>query len=153
MPGLSGLDVIQGLKAIDSTLPVVMITKSEEEHIMESAIGSKISDYLIKPVNPNQILLSLKKILQQSKLVAQKANLNYQQEFRQLGMQLNNRMDAEEWTELYRKLVYWELELGQADDKAMKEIFEMQKREANQLFCDFIEDHSFYWNFGLKNFH
>lgn len=150
MPGISGLEALSKIKEIKPLVPVVMITKSEEEYIMEEAIGSKIADYLIKPVNPNQILLSLKKILQQSKLVAQKANLNYQQEFRQLGMQLNNRMDAEEWTELYRKLVYWELELGQADDKAMKEIFEMQKREANQLFCDFIEDHYLDWLNGTE---
>jgi YesN/AraC family two-component response regulator len=122
-----------------------MITKSEEEFIMEEAIGSKIADYLIKPVNPNQILLSLKKILTQGKLVSQKTNVNYQQEFRQLGMQLNDDMDSHEWTEMYRKLVYWELELEQADDKAMREILDMQKKEANQLFCDFIEDTYLDW--------
>jgi CheY-like chemotaxis protein len=151
MPGISGLEALSKIKEINPLVPVVMITKSEEEFIMEEAIGSKIADYLIKPVNPNQILLSLKKILQQTQLVAQKTNVNYQQEFRQLGMQLNNRMDANEWTDMYRKLVYWELELEQAEDKAMKEIFDMQKKEANQLFCDFIEDNYLDWLNGTED--
>ena len=151
MPGISGLEALSKIKEINPLVPVVMITKSEEEFIMEEAIGSKIADYLIKPVNPNQILLSLKKILQQTQLVAQKTNVNYQQEFRQLGMQLNNRMDANEWTEMHRKLVYWELELEQAEDKAMKEIFDMQKKEANQLFCDFIEDNYLDWLNGTED--
>lgn len=150
MPGLSGLETLSKIKESTPLVPVVMITKSEEEFIMEEAIGSKIADYLIKPVNPSQILLSLKKILQQSQLVSQKTNVNYQQEFRQLGMQLGNRLDAHEWGEMYRKLVFWELELEQADDKAMKEIFEMQKKEANQLFCDFIEDHYLDWLNGTE---
>lgn len=150
MPGISGLETLSKIKESTPLVPVVMITKSEEEYIMEEAIGSKISDYLIKPVNPSQILLSLKKILQQSQLVSQKTNVNYQQEFRQLGMQLSNRLDAHEWGEMYRKLVFWELELEQADDKAMKEIFEMQKKEANQLFCDFIEDNYLDWLNGTE---
>lgn len=150
MPGISGLETLAKIKEATPLVPVVMITKSEEEFIMEEAIGSKIADYLIKPVNPSQILLSLKKILQQNQLVSQKTNVNYQQEFRQLGMQLGNRLDAHEWGEMYRKLVYWELELEQADDKAMKEIFEMQKKEANQLFCDFIEDQYLDWLNGTE---
>jgi len=87
MPGISGLEALTKIKEISPLVPVVMITKSEEEYIMEEAIGSKIADYLIKPVNPSQILLSLKKILNQAQLVSQKTNVNYQQEFRQLGMQ------------------------------------------------------------------
>jgi hypothetical protein len=122
-----------------------MITKSEEEHIMEEAIGSKIADYLIKPVNPNQILLSIKKNLDHSKLISQKTNANYQQEFRQLGMQLSGRLDAQEWKEMYQKLVFWELELDKIEDSGMREIFEMQKKEANKLFCDFIEDNYLDW--------
>jgi DNA-binding NtrC family response regulator len=111
MPGISGLEALSRIKETKPYVPVVMITKSEEEHIMEEAIGSKIADYLIKPVNPNQILLSIKKNLDQSKLVSQKTNSNYQQEFRQLGMLLNGRLDANEWCDLYNKLVFWELEL------------------------------------------
>jgi CheY-like chemotaxis protein len=139
MPGISGLEALSRIKEKKPQVPVVMITKSEEEYIMEEAIGSKIADYLIKPVNPNQILLSLKKNLDQSKLVSQKTNSNYQQEFRQLGMQLNGSLDEQEWCEMYQKLVFWELELEKIEDKGMKEILEMQKKEANNLFTKFVE--------------
>ena len=139
MPGISGLEALARIKEEKPLVPVVMITKSEEEHIMEEAIGSKIADYLIKPVNPNQILLSIKKNLDQSKLVSQKTNAGYQQEFRQLGMQLSGHLDWEEWMELYKKLVYWELELDKIEDKGMREILEMQKKEANAMFTRFVE--------------
>ena len=139
MPGISGLEALARIKEVKPQVPVVMITKSEEEHIMEEAIGSKIADYLIKPVNPNQILLSIKKNLDQSKLVSQKTNSSYQQEFRQLGMMLSGRLDADEWVEMYRKLVFWELELEKIEDKGMREILEMQKKEANNLFTRFVE--------------
>jgi CheY-like chemotaxis protein len=145
MPGISGLEALARIKESKPYVPVVMITKSEEEHIMEEAIGSKIADYLIKPVNPNQILLSIKKNLDQNKLVSQKTNSNYQQEFRQLGMQLNSRMDAQEWCDLYGKLVFWELELEKIEDSGMREILEMQKKEANTLFARFIENNYVDW--------
>lgn len=148
MPGISGLDALAQIKETKPLVPVVMITKSEEEYIMEEAIGSKIADYLIKPVNPNQILLTLKKILDQTKLVSQKTNSNYQQEFRQLGMALNNHMDAEEWSELFKKLVYWELELEKIEDSGMREILNMQKKEANNLFCRYIENNYLDWLSG-----
>ena len=151
MPGLTGLETLFQIKEQKPLVPIVMITKSEEEHIMEEAIGSKIADYLIKPVNPNQILLSIKKNLDVSKLVSQKTNSNYQQEFRQLGMQLMGRMDADEWKEFYAKLVYWELELDLIEDSGMREIFDMQKKEANKLFCDFIEDHYLDWVNGTED--
>ena len=151
MPGLTGLETLFQIKEQKPLVPIVMITKSEEEHIMEEAIGSKIADYLIKPVNPNQILLSIKKNLDVSKLVSQKTNSNYQQEFRQLGMQLMGRMDAEEWKEFYAKLVYWELELDNIEDSGMREIFDMQKKEANKLFCDFIEDNYLDWVNGTED--
>jgi len=145
MPGISGLEALARIKEAKPYVPVVMITKSEEEHIMEEEIGSKIADYLIKTVNPNQILLSIKKNLDQSKLVSQKTNSNYQQEFRQLGSQLNGRMNAEEWGDLYSKLVFWELELEKIEDSGMREILEMQKREANDLFARFIERNYLDW--------
>jgi CheY-like chemotaxis protein len=148
MPGITGLEALNQIKEQKSHVPVVMITKSEEEYIMEEAIGSKIVDYLIKPVNPNQILLSLKKILEQTKLVSQKTSSNYQQEFRQLGMQLGGRLDANEWAELYKKIVYWELELQQTKDASMMEILAMQKREANNLFAKFIERNYIDWLHG-----
>jgi len=150
MPGLSGLETLSQIKEAFPLVPVVMITKSEAEHIMEEAIGSKIADYLIKPVNPNQILLSIKKILDKSKLVSQKTNSNYQQEFRQLGMLLNQRLNTQEWKELYAKLVFWEIELDTIEESGMREILEMQKKEANNLFADFIEDNYLDWLNGTE---
>src|SRR5690606_2844664 len=111
MPGISGLETLTEIKEQKTNLPVVMITKSEEEYIMEEAIGSKIADYLIKPVNPNQILLSLKKTLDNSRLVTQKTTTGYQQEFRKIAMDLSMVNSKEEWVELYQKLMYWELQL------------------------------------------
>lgn len=148
MPGITGLEALSRIKEQKPHVPVVMITKSEEEYIMEEAIGSKIADYLIKPVNPNQILLSLKKILDQSKLVSQKTSSNYQQEFRQLGMQLGNQLNVQEWTDVYQKIVYWELELQQVKNSGMQEILEMQKKEANSLFAKFIEKNYIDWLHG-----
>ena len=110
MPGLTGLETLNEIKERRANLPVVMITKSEEEYIMEEAIGSKIADYLIKPVNPNQILLSLKKNLDHSRLVSEKTTSNYQQEFRKIAMDLSMINTYEEWVDLYQKLIYWELQ-------------------------------------------
>ncbi|UKN01549.1 PglZ domain-containing protein [Paracrocinitomix mangrovi] len=145
MPGLSGLETLTKIKELNSSVPIVMITKSEEEHIMEEAIGGQISDYLIKPVNPNQILLSLKKNLTSKDLVSQKTSSDYQQEFRQIGMQLNDRMDANEWAEIYDKLVRWELKLEGSSDGGMKEVFNMQKKEANTQFCKFVDQNYRAW--------
>ena len=145
MPGISGLEALTKIKEEKPLVPVVMITKSEEESIMEEAIGGKIADYLIKPVNPNQILLCIKKNLDHLKLISEKTNSNYQQEFRQLSMQMGGRLDIDEWMELYQKLVYWELELDKIEDKGMQEILKMQKKEANTLFSKFIEKNYLDW--------
>ncbi|MDR6194371.1 PglZ domain-containing protein [Siphonobacter sp. SORGH_AS_0500] len=145
MPGLTGLETLAQLKQQWPNLPVVMITKSEEEHIMEGAIGSKIADYLIKPLNPNQILLSVRKILDSRRLVEEKTNLSYQQEFRQLSMQYQDRIGHEEWADIYKKLVYWELEIDDTPNKSMEEVMNMQKSEANANFCKFIEDNYEDW--------
>ena len=150
MPGISGLETLARIKEITPMTPVVMITKSEEESIMEEAIGSKIADYLIKPVNPNQLLLCLKKNLDHRKLVSQKTNSNYQQEFRQLGMQLNGRLDAEEWKEVFKKLTYWDLEFKGIEDQGMREILDAQRKEANDLFCRFIENNYEDWFNGQE---
>src|SRR5690606_26564896 len=139
MPGLTGLETLSEIKEIQPSLPVVMITKSEEEYIMEEAIGSKIADYLIKPVNPNQILLSLKKNLDHNRLISEKTTSNYQQEFRKIAMDLSMVNSFEEWKDLYQKLVYWELELENIEDPGMFEILESQKVEANNQFCKFID--------------
>lgn len=145
MPGLSGLETLNRLKTKRPGLPVIMITKSEEEHLMENAIGSKISDYLIKPVNPNQILLSLKKTLDNKRLISEKTTSNYQQEFRQIGMSLSDRLSWTEWVDVYKKLVYWELELEKSKDESMFEILNMQKSEANALFAKYIENNYTGW--------
>lgn len=145
MPGLSGLETLSEIKEKYPSLPVIMITKSEEEHIMEDAIGSKISDYLIKPVNPNQILLSIKKNLDTKRLVSEKTMSDYQQEFRQIGMRLNDPLDFEDWKELYKKLIYWEIELDNSNREDMFEILSMQKEEANRLFCRYYERNYIDW--------
>ena len=119
MPGLSGLETLVRLKNSNAEVPVVMITKSEEEYIMEDAIGSKIADYLIKPVNPNQILLSIKKNLDTKRLVSEKTTSVYQQEFRNIGMTLNEKLDYKAWVEVYKKLIYWELELEKSNDEVL----------------------------------
>ncbi len=148
MPGLSGLETLVRLKNINSEVPVIMITKSEEEQIMENAIGSKIADYLIKPVNPNQILLSIKKNLDNKRLISEKTNADYQQEFRNIGMMLNERLDHKSWADVYKKLIYWELELEKSKDAGMYDILTMQKNEANVQFSKFVESNYVNW---LKN--
>jgi DNA-binding response OmpR family regulator len=145
MPGLSGLETLTRIKNQKNDIPVVMITKSEEENLMEDAIGSKIADYLIKPVNPNQILLSLKKILDNKKLVSAKTTSGYQQDFRNIGMTLSDRLSWEEWTEVYKKLIFWELELQKTQDESMHEILAMQKQEANVAWGKFIERNYIDW--------
>lgn len=139
MPGMSGLEALQHIKNSKPSLPVVMITKNEAEHIMEEAIGAKIDDYLIKPINPSQILLSIKKILDNKRLVIEKTNLNYQQEFRKISMAFLDDMNHEQWADVYKKLVFWELQLNEADNQDMGEVLEMQKVEANANFCRFIK--------------
>jgi CheY-like chemotaxis protein len=145
MPGMTGLETLTQIKTISPNVPVVMITKSEEENIMDEAVGSKIADYLIKPVNPKQILLSLKKNIDQQRLVTQQTTSAYQMQFGKIGMQLNDRLNYQEWMDIYKKLVYWEIELSQSDDSAMDEILAMQKEDANKAFFRFIKDHYLDW--------
>ncbi|MEP3836967.1 MAG: PglZ domain-containing protein [Algibacter sp.] len=145
MPGLTGLETLHEIKEKKDNLPVVMITKSEEEYIMEEAIGNKIADYLIKPVNPNQILLSLKKNLDHSRLISEKTTSNYQQEFRKIAMDLSMVNSYEEWVSLYQKLIYWEIQLEDIEDIGMFEILESQKNEANNQFGKFIEKNYAEW--------
>ncbi|WP_017731823.1 T9SS response regulator signal transducer PorX [Nafulsella turpanensis] len=145
MPGMTGLETLSYIKSSKPNQPVVMITKSEEEHIMEEAIGSKIADYLIKPLNPNQILLSVKKILDNKRLVSEKTNMNYQQEFRNISMMVSDSRDYQDWVEIYKKLVYWELEIMTADTGSMGEVLTMQKDEANSNFSKFIIDNYEDW--------
>ncbi|GHV43496.1 two-component system response regulator [Bacteroidia bacterium] len=140
MPGLSGIDTLLEMKKIRPNIPIVMITKSEEESIMEEAIGSQITDYLIKPVSPNQILLSLKKNLSGKDIIGEKQIRNYMEEFRENSMNMSSKMLFSEWKELYKNLVYWELELYNGGHNDYLEILEQQKKEANNLFSKFIEN-------------
>lgn len=138
MPGMSGLEALSQIKNNKPNLPVVMITKNEEEQIMEEAIGSKIADYLIKPLNPSQILLSVKKILENKRLVIEKTNLNYQQEFGKISMAFQDDLNHEQWADIYKKLVYWELAMDQVDNDEMSQVLDMQKTEANANFAKFV---------------
>jgi len=145
MPGMTGLETLQQVKILKPQTPVVMITKSEEEHIMDDAIGGKIADYLIKPINPNQILLSVKKILQNKQLITEKTNLFYQQDFRNISMAYNDAIDHKEWADIYTKLTYWELEIDKTENKSMQEVLDTQKTEANANFAKFIKENYLDW--------
>jgi CheY-like chemotaxis protein len=138
MPGITGLETLAKIKEMNQHLAIVLITKNETENLMDEAIGSQISDYLIKPVNPNQVLLSLKKIIDNKRLVAEKTTTAYQQQFRNLFMALNSNPDYNEWMEIYKKLIFWELEMEKSDSPEMREVFQSQKQEANTEFSKFI---------------
>ena len=145
MPGLSGLETLSQIKDILPHTPIIMITKSEEEDIMDEAIGSKITDYLIKPVNPNQILLTIKKNIDKQRLITEKTTSSYQMEFGRLGMKINEVSNYKEWYEVYRKLVYWEMQLMESNDNTMDEVFKMQMNEANSTFCKYIKRNYTSW--------
>ena len=144
MPGLTGLETLQQIKEISPATPVVMVTKSEEEDIMNQAIGSKIADYLIKPVNPNQILLTLKKNIHQKQIVTEVTQSGYQQNFMDISMQIQDCKTCEDWYQVYKRLVHWELELS-STDSSMTEILATQKEEANIGFAKFIKQHYLSW--------
>ena len=144
MPGLSGLETLQKIKEISPATPVVMVTKSEEENIMDQAIGSKIADYLIKPVNPNQILLSLKKNIHQKEIVTEVTQSGYQQSFQDIAMQINDCKTINGWMDVYRRIVHWELELSNTDSN-MTEMLKMQKEEADNGFARYVKAHYMDW--------
>ena len=144
MPGLSGLETLSRINEISPEVPVIMITKCEEENIMNQAIGNKIADYLIKPVNPNQILLSIKKNLYRREIISENTTSNYQQEFNRIGMQINEASHWEDWCEIYKRLVFWELELTQADSN-MADLLKMQKVEANSAFVKYVKKNYERW--------
>ena len=144
MPGLSGLETLSRIKEFCPTVPVVMVTKIEEENIMDQAIGSKIADYLIKPVNPNQIFLTLKKHLHKRAIEAEVTNTGYQQNFSKIGMQINDSYTLEDWMDVYKRLVYWELELSETDSE-MSDMLNMQKAEANNEFAKFVRKNYLHW--------
>jgi DNA-binding response OmpR family regulator len=138
MPGLSGIETLRLIKEVRTDIPVVMITKSDEEELMEAAIGSEIADYLIKPVKPKQVLLVIKKILDQRRLVTEKTTTDYRLEFSRISNMISTALTYTDWTELYRKLVFWESELEKSTDPGMSEILKMQENEANNSFSKFM---------------
>ena len=144
MPGLTGLETLQTIKEITPATPVVMVTKSEEEDIMDQAIGSKIADYLIKPVNPNQILLTLKKNVHRKEIVTEVTQTGYQQSYLNIAQQIDNCKTAEDWMNIYKRIVHWELELSSADSN-MTEMLQMQKEEANIGFAKYIRNNYLGW--------
>ena len=149
MPGLTGLETLDRIKSITPSTPVVMITRNEEEDIMDEALGSKISDYLIKPVNPKQILLTIKKNIDTKRLVTQKTTSSYQSQFNQLGMQINTASRFEEWVDIYNRLIYWEHELENSGTEGMEDVLRLQKTEANKEFARFIRARYAGW-FGTE---
>lgn len=151
MPGLSGLETLSEISLINSSIPVIMITRNEEESLMDEAIGSKIADYLIKPVNPNQILLSLKKNLDHNRLVTEKTTSTYQQEFNAITLALMEANDADSWISLYKRILYWDLQLDGIEDPSLQEILESQKAEANRAFGKFIERKYPEWINGIDS--
>lgn len=144
MPGLSGIETLQALKDAHPELPVVMITKSEEEQIMEQAIGQKIADYLIKPVNPSQILLCLKKHVHSKQIVEEHTNANYRQEFSDITYMINTARTFDEFAAIERTLTQWELKLQDASS-SMTELLAMQRKEANAAFAKFIRQNYESW--------
>jgi CheY-like chemotaxis protein len=144
MPGLSGLETLALIKEIDPDVPMVMITKNEEENIMNMAIGNKIADYLTKPVNPSQILMTLKKNIHRKEIVNEHATAAYRSEFGQIGMKINDSFTYDDWVEVYKKLVFWELELSETES-GMDELLRMQKMDANTTFSKFIKNNYERW--------
>ena len=150
MPGISGLETLRKLKEINPSISVVMVTKSEEEHIMEQAIGQKIADYLIKPVNPNQILLTLKKNIHRKAIETEITQSQYQQNFQQIAMQIMDCRTWQDWVDVYKRLVHWELELS-STESSMTEMLQMQKEEANNGFAKFIKQNYLDWVASISN--
>lgn len=137
MPGLTGIETLTRMKEINPSVPVIMITKSEDEGIMTQAIGKKIADYLIKPVNPNQILLSIKKNLHKDDIVSEMTLDNYREEYTKINELISKANDAVSWCAIYKRLVYWDLELT-ATQSPLIDLLNTQKQEANNVFSRFI---------------
>ncbi len=145
MPGKTGLEILPDIKLFRPSMPVVMITKSEEEDIMEEAIGSHIDDYLIKPVNPNQIILSIKKNVENKRIVSEKTSSDYQAEFSKIAGKISQTYTSEEWKNIYKELVRWELKLDASQENMMDEILKQQKDGANNEFVKFIKKNYQSW--------
>lgn len=145
MPGITGLETLPLIKDIAPTTPIIMVTKSEEENIMDKAVGSKIADYLIKPVNPSQVLLSIKKNVHSQRLVTEQSTADYRSEFGSITLSLSDARTADDWVKIYKKIVGWDIQLGDSSDKGVSEILSYQKNEANSEFGKFIRKNYLKW--------
>jgi DNA-binding response OmpR family regulator len=144
MPGISGLETLGKIKKNFPALPVVMITKNEAENIMDMAIGNQIADYLTKPVNPSQILLTLKKNLHKREILNEQTTSSYSMEFAQIGMQISESFSDEQWAEIYRRLVFWDIRLNEAQNE-MYNMLLTQKQEANTVFAKYVSKNYLSW--------
>ncbi|HOU98881.1 MAG TPA: PglZ domain-containing protein [Bacteroidales bacterium] len=151
MPGMSGLQVVDEIKKIKPQLPIIMVTKSEEENIMDSAIGSNIADYLIKPVNPNQLLLAIKKVFDKVKLVSEKSLQLYQSEFNKLSQQITFADNIDDWKNIYKNIIYFENQLEQTDNDSMLGVLQAQRIESNHSFCKYIKNNYVQWFSDTKS--
>lgn len=145
MPGMTGLETLPLIKNHCPSTPVIMVTKSEEENIMDRAVGSKIADYLIKPVNPHQVLLSIKKNVHQQQLVTEKSTADYRSDFGRISMQISDARTFDDWMQIYRRLVQWDIELSESSDKSVREILSYQMHEAESQFAKFVKNNYISW--------
>ncbi len=145
MPGMTGLETLPKVKQVKPMIPVVMVTKSEEENIMDKAVGSKIADYLIKPVNPNQVLLSIKKNLHQRQLVTEQTTADYRSQFGDISSSFSGASTFADWVNIYKRLTNWEIELSDTTDESIREILHYQKNEANNEYAKFVRRHYLGW--------
>jgi len=145
MPGKDGLTALGEIKESHPFLPVVMVTKSEEESLMEDAIGSKIDDYLTKPVNPSQVLLTCKRILESKKITAERISRDYISEFNEISQSLLGPLDWRDWIKIQTRLSEWEVETDQHRDLGLKQTLRDQERECNVEFAKFVEKNYPLW--------
>ena len=145
MPGLDGLSTLEQLKELKPHVPVIMITKNEEERLMDEAIGKRIDDYLTKPVNPSQIFMACKKILDSRQIRQSRAGQDYVARAAQVREWLSGPVGWQTWVDVHRLLCEWEIEVAQLSDAGLRQMVEDQRRECNQEFCRFIENHYAAW--------
>ncbi len=145
MAGMGGLQTLSLIKDVRPELPVVMVTKNETEGLMEDAIGTKISDYLTKPVNPSQILLTCKKFLEGKKITEQYVSRDYIKELQDISISLQSPMDADEWIQLYEKISNWSIELDAHPESGLQQTLADQVRECNVEFSKFVERNYRHW--------
>jgi DNA-binding response OmpR family regulator len=139
MPGMGGLRTLSAIKDVAPSLPVVMITKNEAESLMEEAVGSKITDYLLKPINPNQVLVTCRKILDARKITGDVLSRDYAQEFQQISRDLAQGLSIRQWIDLHGKLTSWEMEFEARPELGLQQTLSDQRREANAEFSKYVE--------------